>query len=921
MEERAIGRQRLNSKEIRIKSIQANSLYRVNNKVEKACLDLGEAVLNESIFTDYMRKHGVAVNKRNRSKDFVVMKFDYGVKKIPKVLTGMTAKSLREYYYQNGATITWNTYDKEGNIVCQDTIHYKMLMRSTGKAKDGDCIFIRDNLHQLALQFITMDLYNRMPMENADIVGLSAYCTLITATALDYINIPMKNILIIKDEKVSAKYNAVSVKTKDVKYFKTIIDYKNTEQLINNYGFTFYKKKRRANPELRCIKKSRASLEEHGINIDLCPMIEKPYFRKECHVDRENEETEVSNILWDGMGVIDDSIFPEEKGMEGFIYCRSHFFKSCLFRGKIQEYFRDYYGDNYETTMITDMFGKKINITDVKVIITENSIKWIKFVDLMDGTPKKAYEYYSRWMKKYGEQFEIVKTAHSSKWGDLQRSSYQINNSLPCTDRDTLKNIAEVSTNFCNQMKTNHEAFIKYLMIDASLKYNINNVLIDLDAWNDNFKNTEYFKAKKNCIINEFKDRRLKEGKLLQYGDNLTICGNPIALLMKVTGQDFMKEPCFKKIENGIECYTTRFKNGERLAGFRSPHNSPNNIVALTNVYPEEIQRYFPQLGDNIIIINGIGTDVQSRLNGQDLDTDAIYTTNQPDIVRLAETAYKIYPTIINDIGLMGKSEYGKDMYSYAGMDSRISASQCAIGYASNIAQLALSYYYDSGGKDRNLEDTFIICSVLAQAAIDSAKRNFEVNVNSELNRLSRLPCMKRPDGVIYPTFYANIQMGKDDKIKSKIKVEEIGKFDCPMEILAELIQENTIDLRKNKQLIQNTYAMEKIFQYKPDGTRDSKQYKKVLSIVQEYDKAVHNIVMRKEKIKDKKELSKMVSREFDDCMLKINKLTISKGTMSSLIEYAFKHNGNVRDRLLTVLYDKDHSKFLNCFEKTPKTP
>lgn len=64
-----------------------------------------------------------------------------------------------------------------------------------------------------------------------------------------------------------------------------------------------------------------------------------------------------------------------------------------------------------------------------------------------------------------------------------------------------------------------------------------------------------------------------------------------------------------------------------RIAGFRSPHNSPNNIVHLINVYPPSIQN-ISQIRKNIVI-NGIGTDVQSRLNGQDLDTDAIYATNQ----------------------------------------------------------------------------------------------------------------------------------------------------------------------------------------------------------------------------------------------------------------------------------------------------
>ena len=909
-----MGKERKQNQSIKIKSVQANSLYAVNNYKEnnenaaenkKPYLDLGEAVINNSLFSEYMMHHAVAVNGKGRSKDFIVMKFNYGVK------GGMPAKELREYYYENGATVIWPVHDKEGTVVKEEPIHYKMLMRSTGKAKEGDCIFIRENLHQTALKYIAMDLWDKMPYENADIVGMSAYAPLVTATAIDYINIPIENILIVKDEDVYSMVNAVSVKVKDVPYERKVIDWEAAEKLINGYGLTFYKKKRRENPMLKYIRKSKSALEKYGI-LKL-PIKTEIYTKRECYVDRMEGKSEVKNIMWDGMGLIDEELFPVN--MEGFIYCRSHFFKSCLFRGNIQDYFRDYYGSDYETATVTDMFGNVFNVKDIKVIITENSIKWIKFTDIMGGSEEAAYKYYKKFMKKHKEKFAIVKTAHASKYGDLQRSSYQINNSYPCIDKTVLERIAKVSVDYCNALKLSHKAFMKHLSVNASKRYSINNVLLALDEWNENFKYTEYFKKKRNEIISEFKNERLKLGKLLQSGDNLTICGNPVALLMKVTGQDFLEEPCFKQIDNGIQCYTTRFNDGERLAGFRSPHNAPNNIVHLVNAYSEEIQRYFPNLGDNVIIINGIGTDVQSRLNGQDLDTDSIYATNQPDIVNIAEDAYLNYPTIINDIE-KGNSEYKKDMKSYARMDSKISSSQYAIGEASNIAQLALSYYYDGDGKNRELEDVFIICSVLAQVAIDSAKRMFDINVNSELSRLRNLPCMQPEDGKKYPAFYAKVQEQKmkGKKKKKAVDESEIRKFNCPMEILADIIEENVIDLRKHKELIPYTCSLNTVFQYQTDRNRDSKQYKKVISIVQEYDEEVNKLD------KSKSDYSKNVDNLFDNCMIKLRNLTINKSTMYSLIAYAFANNGDIRDRLLTVLYDKDPKKFLSCFKKTDKS-
>lgn len=892
---------------IKIHSVQANSLWKVNRGDDRAFLDLGKAVLNDSIFTEYMRKHGVTVNRKNESKDFVVMKFDFGLKKHGEYKK-ISSNKLRDFYYKNGASITWNTFDKETGKPIKDstkTIHYKMLMRTTGKAKDGDCVFIREDLHKLALDYITMGLYDRMPYNNAAIVELSAYAPLITATALDYIEIPMKNIFIVKDEEISTDVNAVAVKVHEVKAEREKIDFAGTEEMINDLGMTFYKKKQKRNPELIYINRTIKALENHGISRDECPKKIESFIKKECYVDRKEKKRTVTNVLWDGMGLIDTSIFPEEKGMDGFIYCRSHFFKSCLFRGSIQQYFKDYYGDKYETAIVTDMFGNKFKVKDIKVIVTDKSIKWMKFIDLMGDTEQAAYLYYKKYMNKHKNIFAIIKTAHNSKWGDIQRGSYQAYSSLPCTDKEILKSIAKETIDYCNALKLNHKAFMRHLEITGSKRYSINNVLIALDSWNDCFKYTKYFKEKKNKIISEFKNERLKLGKLLQYGDNLTICGNPIALLMKVTGQDFKKEKCFQLIENGIQCYTTRFRDGERIAGFRSPHNSPNNIIHLINVYSKEMQEYFSKLGNNVIVINGLYTDVQSRLNGQDLDSDAIYATNQKDIVKLAEEAYLNYPTIINDVPLDEKTIYNKDMESFAKMDSKISSAQVAIGRSSNIAQLALCYYYDGGSKSQDLEDVFIMCSVLAQVAIDSAKRQFVIKVHPELDRIYDLDCMKKAGKKKYPQFYADVQGLKGHKIEK----DEIGEYNCPMQILYDVIEEGVMDLRKCRKQKSLIYNLNIVFEYKADKKRDSKQHKKIIGIVQEYDSIL------KDMNEEDEDYSQNVLRYFDECTSKIKKLSINSYTMSSLIAYAFSSNGDIRDRLLIALYDSKPSLFLKCFK------
>lgn len=864
-------------------------MYQVNNgytykdskgKVRDCKLTFGEAVINDGIFLQYMREHGAKV-KNGSSQDFIVLKFKYNVPADDEHKDEISTSELRKIYYENGCEITYNTYNKKtGDIISSKTIKYRMLYRTPGKAKEGSCVFINEKLLKTARKYLTMNLYKKMPNEGAKIVEMSAYSTLITASATDYIHIPLENMLIVEDKKVATELPALAVKVDDEKH---------------------------------------------------------------CFV-QEYEKYPIENVLWDGMGIIDDSIFPED--MEGFIYCRSHFFKSCLFRGNIQQYFKDFYKTEYETATVKDMFGNIMKISDIKVIVTDNSIKWLKFKDLMGDTPKKAYEYYKKFMFKDGEQFAIVKSAHKSKYGNLQRSSYQINNSLPTTAPEVLRRIAQTSIDYYDNMIKDTDSFINHLRMNMSC-YSIDRILVALYEWNPDIQYTEFFKEKKSDILCKFKRKRLMMGKLLQEGDNLTICGNPISLLMLVTGQDYLNEECFVSRRDGIECYTIRFEDGECLAGFRSPHNSPNNIVHLINRYSEPIQTYFPKLGDNVIIINGIGTDVQSRLNGQDLDSDSCFVTNQPDIVVLSKKAYMEHHTIVNEIPLKGTSVYRKDMTSYALMDNKIAAGQDDVGSSSNVAQLALSYYYDImyhiGEQNKELRDVFVICSVLAQAAIDSAKKIFDVSVGDELRQLKKVAqdintenneLCGRKEKVRYPVFYAEIQCEKQKKKVERLKrqnqlnkeaaelageeyKEELlsvmdkskrAKYKCPMELLSGYVDYGVLDSRVNKDYQRKTIHLKDVFKFPTADMKKTKNYGIVLKKAKTFD-------LRMSKLDaGEKNYHKMASFTFEDFLTKIQHLQIDQSLMRFLISAAFNSKSHMQNHLLEMLYGYNSALFLSCF-------
>lgn len=923
-------------KPIYIESIEANHIY-INDYAEKADkkveykignswfefqkIKTRKAVLTDSLFLRYMES-SITRNSGDTCKDFIVVKFNYNAEyRTDNVEQKIHKHDLRKLYYKEGVTYTFEKKNKKGEIVKRKPIHFKMLMRSTGKAKDGECVFIRDSLHHKAINFLTMGLYDLMDKKSKNdpekvfkLVELSAYQTLTTATAKGYIQIPLENILVVKDEEVySDGMNAAIVTVEDKIHNKDVfeLDFESPrlERIINKKGFTFDTDKAKDNGLTLIVEKTKDVLKENGFRINgKYPGEHKlmEYTKKECVATHVTDE-KIKNILWDGMGLIDENVFPQN--MNGFIYCRSHFFKSCLFRGNIQEFFKDYCEENnldYDTHITdTDMFGRKLRLKDIKVIVTDKSLKWLdKFDDMMGGTKKKAYKYYYNYMKRFDDFFSIVKTAHPSHWGDLQLMAYQMDNSVPTTDKEVLGRITECGVNFCNDLKNSDTAYLEYLN-KTSNDFNINELLIELVKWNPDFAKTDFFRTKKSKDISDsVKD--CKEGRLPQVGDNLTIMDNPIALLLKAIGdKNPLNEDCFDVVNDGVQCYAPRFNKGERLAAFRSPHNSPNNIIHLYNVYPNKLVKYFPNIGQNVIVFNAIKTDTQARLSGHDCDSDFVYVTNQQDLADLARKAYVEYPTIINNVDENGANNYHFTLEDYAEMDNQIADAQESIGTSTDTAQLALSYYYDGGMESKELEDCFIILSVIGQISIDLAKKCFDIDVVKEISRIRNLPCMRRN---VIPQFFASNKKSRNNK---EFEGKEVVSMDCPMDIMAGIIEDNVIGYadRESHLPLRNFWNHAVIAK----GNRYKKD--KFVEEVRSYNKT-DKWLEKHEAEMSKETFFTLKNRNMTQFLAKVSK-ELDQETIMQLVIYATDdNNSDIRATILNFLFKLHKDEFMNCFIK-----
>lgn len=938
---------------LKIKNIKAGTLFGYNQGVRDR-YDYTDAMFSNSLFSDYIRANGLNVWKDTSTRDIICLDFDFGSRSYEEELIHLKKQfagfeedkkmseeskqrirdifkkieenkdnyakyskdEIRELFYENGVDVEY--INKSGDKKETQIINYKMLYRNSSKAKIGQVMFINSRLYKKAYDWLTMGLGEKMPIDDAKIVEMSAYAPLTTSTIVGKFFCPVKDILILNDHDSFFKTMAKIVKAEEYTDYEKVVDEEATEAA-----------------------RQKAIREKKFLKDGVTPKYTKRYKlievkKKKCVVT--DEETEVKNTLWDGEALAESSILPD--WVNGMALLRNHFFKACAIRTNIQLFFKDWCEKNnvdYETYEVKDMFGISHRLKDIKMITTDNAIKWKKFMNLMGDTPAEAYQYWCDRVEADGCYWGIVKTDHPSKLGSGQQMSYQMINTLPsynpdsaypCCYVDEIRELAKESVDYVESMKKDNVIYAKYLRKNATV-VNHYEMLSDLYDWENSFGNSTWFRYEKGQNIRTYVNR-LRTGKIVINGDNLTIFGNPYALLMAAIGKNPEDDPTLKVESGTIQCYTTRFSDGEYLCGIRNPHNSPNNICYLHNHYTPELRRYF-KVSKNIMFVNCIHTDIQDRANGCDFDSDFFFVTNNNVMVQSAKVAYKKYPTIVNKLKESGLT-YKNTMKEYARMDNKFAKSRIGIGESSNLAQLAMTYYWTE--PTRELYDNFVILSVLAQVIIDGCKREYEVDALDEIKRIKKLNCMNRfieienDDGNIikqkmdFPEFMRytrKISYTKNGKeIEKDIVNEQKNRLNnricsdliCPMNalqiVLDEIKRSSTKDSIPTKEFIIDV-----------KGKANPKQLNKILEYAKELD------LLSKSNMSDEDIIA--YSERFDEILSELKKMKIrNPKTMNRLIVIALdacklgrkKEYSKYTRNLLNLLYNMDKEAFLSNFIK-----
>ena len=857
---------------LKILNYMAGSIWGVSQGTRYA-YDTTPAMLTNSLFLDYMKENGLKIYKGVSTRDIICVDFQYGSRTFKdeiKHLKELAAKARLEYKKaksQGHQAQINKAYKKR-----------KGIERMYQQALQNEHKYIKKTKEELRIEYYENGVDIKYPHYNKK-TGEWQY------EIIHYVPLyrsPGKakkgSIMMIRKQLYKKAHQFLTMGIKIPKKNSPIVEMGAYQSLITS---SIEGKVVIPPQHILVLKDVDSFFNTDVISIELdcnghCKSVPKTDYK-------------VCNTIFDGQALIDESIFPDWG--DGYVLLRQHFFKAAAFCAKIQKWFQDYFGDEYETATVVDMWGNTHLAKDIKLITTDNACKWLKF----DGI---TYEYWSEKVEELNNNFGIVKTAHRSKMGDMQRMSYQMVNAL---STDIMDDVLADTKNYIQQLKNNDDVFFDFLRRNANFMSDYE-VLLALCRHNPDFVQSDYFRERRSTIIQNYL-LDIKTGHIVQNGDNLVIVGSPFAMLLHSVGEDPDTDPTFEVEDEAMQCWTARFQDGEYLAEFRSPFNSCHNLGYLHNHYHPYMDKYFV-FGKQIIAVNMLHTVFQDRNNGSDQDSDSIYVTNQPQIVERARYCQTHYATIVNNIPKQ-KNIYDNTLHNQALIDNKLAASQRDIGESTNVAQICLSYWHTTG--DEKYGAFADALAVLCQCSIDGTKRAYAVTVADEVKFYKDQINIKKNG---YPAFWRDI---RKDCNKNLINYN----LQCPMNSVHSL----TVGKANYKN---NTIPIKEFF-VGYENEESQKKSKAVEKLIEDYSLEIY---------KSKDETDYLLLRsDYEDLIESIRHISLPNkyvGLMSWLINRCFMITPNMvsnknkimsklhknRPLLLKILYDLNPEMLLKCFKK-----
>ena len=449
-----------------------------------------------------------------------------------------------------------------------------------------------------------------------------------------------------------------------------------------------------------------------------------------------HKQTEISNDIWDGESLLDESVFRGNYADKHMLLLRNKFFKSCAFRTKLQKWFQDK-NITLEELKSRGFVTFATDINQIVMVTTPNSLKYLKFAG---GFTERNIR---KWIENINDTFGVVKWDKSTRFfhGKMVQSSYQLLNTLGLTETQAAE-LLQPSIDYISLLRKDVD-FMRYHFTDAFAREKDDEEPVRPDGLADradviftlmhkcpHFDETELYANFRNDVVKSLKER-LKRGHILLNGTNATLFGNGPELLKYIAGEEIISE-----LHSG-QTYCKRFADKTKLLCARSPHITMGNLYSAENNMQGEIWNYF-DLGENIVCVNAIEENIQQRLNGCDYDSDTMLLTDDKLLVETAEKYKDLFKVPVCKIETVKKENQTLPELDHDTSNNKI-------GEIVNLSQKLNSLIWDKihkGESEEKIKEIYgDVCklAVLSGLEIDKAKRAYDiVNAGKELIALRK---------------------------------------------------------------------------------------------------------------------------------------------------------------------------------------
>lgn len=623
----------------------------------------------------------------------------------------------------------------------------------------------------------------------------------------------------------------------------------------------------------------------------------------------EEGKIDVSNSIFDGQSLIDKSIMGEYQNY-GMILLRNRFFKSCCFNTNIQQWFLD---NNIKS--ISQLHEKGItlakNISDIKLITTPNSIKYIKFAPI------------EQWLKTIDSTFSVVKHEKKTHFfdGELVQAHYQLLNTVQLTPEEVTL-LLKPSLDYVNLLNTNTDVLkyhIKCSVLDDNEtieKTNVfkdkNDIIYTMMNLSDDFYKTKYFYDFKKEICKSYL-KNIKKGHILINGNYSVLFGNPFEMLLHTLGR-FNGE---SSLPVG-HIHTTRYAYGKKLLGCRSPHISTSNILITENMEHELIDKYF-NLTDEIVCINAINENTLERLSGADYDSDQMIVSDNEIIINAALRNYDVFKVPANRVSAK-KSQRFYTNEQKSDLDYKTSENK--IGEIVNLSQELNTLMWDKINKMKKplnecYEDIkeiyhdICILNVLSCIEIDKAKKEFDISSSTEIKDIKEKWLDKTFDNkVIKPAFLGFIAQTKGYRNPQRKKY---NYHKTTMDYLLREVNKYRSDKTNANELLPLSHCF-KFDGFSPNSV-NKKQVTKIIKMCETTTSSI-NAVWSKDYYTSEEKYA-LTAQYKDNLVFDIQRLKINIHTMYSLIEHTdMKKYSHISKLLFFVLFNYKNNEIIEIMTK-----